>query len=219
MNWRSATRGLWVAGALVRSLAKSPASDDREHDGPEVEPADADGDATESSLETELAGLPSPRPPRWKIAVSVLIVALALTAVGLAQTHSGRRVTSKLGLSRSSEPYTELYFTDAGTVGSEPLQSDRGVAFSSVSFVIANHLHSTTSYRWRIRSTPQSPIATGTMLVAAGQARIVNTVVRVHCRGRLDRSGARTLPTQFLTQVSLVGHKESIRYRQDCYGS
>lgn len=219
MNWRSATRGLWVAGALVRSLAKPPAADAPEHDGAELDPAGPDVDAPEASLEAELAGLSRPRPVRWKIAVSVLIIALALTAVGLAQTHSGRRVTSKLGLARPSVAYTELYFTDAGTVGSVPLQSDRGVALSSVSFVIANHLHSTTSYRWRIQSTAQSAIATGTMVVAPGEARIVNTVVRVRCRGRLDRSGSRTLPSRFFTRVSLVGHKESIGYRQDCYGS
>lgn len=219
MNWRSATRGLWVAGALVRSLAKAPQTDRDRPDGVALGAGGSDDNAPPPSLEDELAGLPRPRPPRWKIAISVLIIALALTAVGLAQTHSGRHVTSKLGISRPSEAFTELYFTDAGTVGSEPLQSDRGVAFSSVSFVIANHLHSTTSYHWQIQSTANSPITTGTMVVAPGQARIVNTVIKVHCRGRLDRSGSRSLPSQFMTRVSLLGHTESINYRQDCYGS
>src|ERR1700723_2088255 len=96
MNWRAATRGLWVAGALARSLARPPAPPAL---GPGDDPAN-ERSAAPGGDGPAPPPLEPPRPPvsRWKVATSVVIIALALAAVGFAQTHSGRHVTSSLHL-------------------------------------------------------------------------------------------------------------------------
>ncbi len=221
MNWRAATRGLWIAGAVARSLARSPAPPaTRPALGPgdtAPDPESPDGDR--SGVATAPAEPPRPPVSGWKVAISVVIIALVLAAVGFAQTHAGRRVTSSLGLGAHRQPYTALYFTAPGTVGSEPVQSRHGIAYVTVSFWIANHTHGSMSYRWSIFATPRTPVATGINGARAGHAALVNDVIAVRCSSRHVPGRRQSVPSQFRIHVALSGNPpESIGYWETCFG-
>jgi hypothetical protein len=217
MNLRAATRGLWVAGAVARSLARSvtPGTPGAPSEDPDPIVADQDGNG--------LAPPPAehPRPPvsRWKVATSAVIIALVLAAVGFAQTHAGRHVTSSLGVGAPRQAFTAIYFTAPGTVGSEPLQARRGIAFATVSFWIANHTHGPMSYRWSIRATRQTPVATGINGARAGHAALVNQVIAVRCSSRHVAGRRGRVPSRFRIRVAVNSNPpESISYWETCVG-
>jgi hypothetical protein len=210
MNWRAATRGLWVAGAVARSLAR-PATPPAL--GPGDKPAD-DGDGPTPAAER-------PRPPvsRWKVATSAVIIALALAAVGLAQTHTGRHVTSSLHLGAPRQPFTAIYFPAPGTVGRELLEARHGIAYTTVSFWIANHTHRLMSYRWSIHATRQTPVATGLKGARAGHAVLVTDVIAVRCSSRQVPGRRRRVPSEFRILVAVNSNPpEAISYWETCFG-
>jgi hypothetical protein len=217
MNWRAATRGLWIAGAMARSLAR-PATPETpgapsEHLDPIV--ADQDGDG----LGTAPAEHRRPPVSRWKVATSAVIIALVLAAVGFAQTHAGRHVTSSLGLGASSQPFTAIYFTAPGTVGSEPLQARHGIAYATVSFWIANHTHRRMSYTWSIHATRGTPVATGVNGARVGHAALVRDVIAVRCSSRHVAGRRGRVPSRFRIRVAVNSNPpESIAYLETCFG-
>jgi hypothetical protein len=217
MNWRAATRGLWIAGAMARSLvrpAPPPAL------GPGENPADEKSVALRGDGAAP-AGAERPRPPvsRWKVATSVVMIALALAAVGLAQTHAGRRVTSSLHLGAPRQAFTAIYFAAPGTVGREPLQARHGIAYTTVSFWIANHTHRLMSYTWSIHATRQTPVATGVNGARAGHAVLVTDVIAVRCSSRQVPGRRRRVPSQFRILVAVNSNPpEAIAYWETCLG-
>lgn len=220
MNWRAATRGLWIAGAMARSLARSATPGTPRALGPgdnaaDGKPAVLDGDG----LATSPAEHPRPPVSRWKVATSAVIIALVLAAVGLAQTHAGRHVTSSLGLGAPRQPYTAIYFTAPGTVGSEPLQARHGIAYATVSFWIANHTHRPMSYTWSIQATRRTPVATGVNGARAGHAALVTDEIAVRCSSRHVAGRRGRVPSQFRIRVDVNSNPpESIAYWETCFG-
>lgn len=217
MNWRAATRGLWIAGALARSLARTPTP-------PALGPGDDPADEKSAALGGDGPATPTAEPPRapvsrWKVATSAVIITLALAAVGFAQTHAGRHVTSSLHLGAPRQPFTAIYFAAPGTVGSEPLQSKHGIAYTTVSFWIANHTHRLVSYTWSIQATRQTPVATGLNGARAGHAVLVTDVIAVRCSSRQVPGRRRRVPSQFRIRVAVNSNPpESIAYWETCFG-
>lgn len=116
-----------------------------------------------------------------------MLAVLALLCVGAAQTSPGHSVLVGLGLSETPPSYTELAFTDAGSLQESVASLQAPV---TVSFDIHNVSASARSYKWSIvaeHGTTNEGSLSGSATVAAQGRQSFIENVQVTCpSGRLQ---------------------------------
>jgi len=135
----------------------------------------------------------------------VLVLALA----GLAQTSAGQQVTRAVGLFATSEPYTELYFSDPSAVAADTEGAAGQVRRTTVTFTILNHGHVNTRYAWSI-SVGATAAATGSAQLFPGQHAYVGRTVTTGCL-------ASSKPRRVRITVALARPAQSIGYWFSCH--
>jgi hypothetical protein len=117
----------------------------------------------------------------------VLVVALVLLCVGLAQTSQGHVLLSDAGLYEPPASYTELTFTTPGDLPSTLPSSNSPI---DVSFSIHNVSGAARSYQWSVvlTKTSQSHVkASGTVTAPAqGRVTVTKSVAMACVEGRLQ---------------------------------
>jgi hypothetical protein len=156
--------------------------------------------------------------PRWKQGISCVTLIVIFVVVGLAQSATGHRTLSHLGLWAPPEPFTALSFTDPlhlGKVG------QYGPARVPVAFTIANRRHRATSYRWQIQVGSTTRVIGMVTIPAGGSANVEHRVL-VPCRrppyDRKTRRVKRIPPSRKQVTVLLTGHVQSIDFWEQCVG-
>jgi hypothetical protein len=121
---------------------------------------------------------------RWSALVLVILVVLC---AGLAQTSPGHSVLADMGLAETAPSYTELAFTDAGSLPNFVTAERASV---SVSFGISNVSGATRAYRWSIVAVHEGTskrAASGDVIVPAQGHAAVAESVRVTCPAGRDQ--------------------------------
>ena len=117
----------------------------------------------------------------------VLVVALLLLCVGLAQTSQGHVLLGDAGLYEPPASYTELTFTTPGDLPSTLPSSNSPI---DVSFNIHNVSGAARSYQWSVvlTKTSQSHVkASGTVTAPAqGRVTVAKSVAMACVGGRLQ---------------------------------
>lgn len=121
---------------------------------------------------------------RWYL---LLLAAIVLACVGLAQTQQGHAALGAAGLYEKPAAYTELTFTTPGALSSTLTKSGASV---KVSFGIHNVSDNPRSYNWSIalvRSGVSQIKASGAALTTAqGRTAITRPVVAACVSGRVQ---------------------------------
>jgi len=140
--------------------------------------------------------------------MTMAIMAGVIYLVALAQVSGGRTVTKLLGVSASSESFTELYFAAPATL---PSLGPLIVNVSNISFVIANEEHKKMTYDWSIGIPQTRWVHHGRTTVGAGQRETLTAPVVVNCppprKGKVVR---------VRVQAWLTAPAESIGYWDAC---
>jgi hypothetical protein len=113
----------------------------------------------------------------------VLVVALVLLCIGLAQTSQGHVLLSDVGLYEQPASYTELTFTNPGDLPSTLPSPNSPI---DVSFGIHNASGATRSYQWSVVLTTagQSHVKASGAITAPAQGRVtVTKSVAMACVG------------------------------------
>ena len=116
-----------------------------------------------------------------------MLVILVVLCAGLAQTSPGHSVLADMGLYETAPSYTELAFTDAGSLQNFVTAERASV---SVSFGISNVSGATRAYRWSIVAVHEGTskrAASGDVIVPAQGRAAVAESVRVTCPAGRDQ--------------------------------
>jgi hypothetical protein len=160
-------------------------------------------------------------PPRWKLAVTVVLAAVVVAAVVVAQSHGGRKLLTKAGVAPRPEPYTALSFTSPAKLGRTGLYGPSRV---TVAFTIFNHQTTDSggrsmSYTWQITAAHHLQ-ASGTTTVPFGESARVSQPIHVACPVPQPRRPHHPRPRQTRRKVTvaLPGVNESIDFWETCDG-
>ena len=144
---------------------------------------------------------------RSAAAPAVVLAALALAGLGLAQTDPGRELLGDWGLSSPSEPYTELSFAQPDALPAAPTDGTVQAPFR-----IHNVEGGSRAYRWtattRQEGGPAVAAASGRVTLAHGASTTVHARIPVTCAGERTR-----------VDVSLGGAHRTIGLWLPCDGS
>ena len=150
----------------------------------------------------------------WRTFATLAVVVIALALADFAQTSTGQRATRDLGLFSSSEPFTELYFSDPTAVAAATegalAKASRQVA---VSFVIQNSGHAGVGYHWGI-SVQGAPADAGFTVLGPRQHVGLSRDVLTGCTA--TRRHRRSGPRRVRITVALSKPAESIGYWVSC---
>jgi hypothetical protein len=151
-----------------------------------------------------------PRVQSWPVATALLLGTIVLL-VGLAQTPFGQSVTRGIGLSSSSEPFTELYFAHPSRLATVTEGDAQGGAASAASFVIRNEQRRAMSYYWTVQANGK-PLLDGRHDLGSGQKVTIEPRLPDPCS-----AAAGAAPARIKVQVSLERPTESISYWESCH--
>lgn len=157
---------------------------------------------------------PGPSRAHWKPVLTVTVIALALVAVGLAQTQPGWSAAESLGIAAPAERFTELYFAHPDALRPQHDPGGRSSRTAMVSFAIRNEQGTAKRYLWTVR-VGGAPADSGSTALRAGGTATISREVAIPCRrpGRLQRAADR-----IQIGVALATPAESISYWTSCNG-
>jgi hypothetical protein len=116
-----------------------------------------------------------------------MLVILVLLCAGVAQTSPGHSVLTGLGLTATPPGYTELSFTNAGSLQESVASLQAPV---TVSFGIHNVSGSQKDYQWSIVAlhgrTNEGSLSGGVTVAAQGRAALIENVQVTCPSGRLE---------------------------------
>ena len=167
--------------------------------------------------------VPLPRPGRrrgLRTALTLLVLVLALAAVGVAQTAVGRRVAASTGLRVDPERFTELFFAGAGNVGTRTSVVAPGIEAQNVAFVLHNQLGTAQTYDWSISANAIHTVVldTGSVRVPRNRYATVAKRLRMDCASIVG-SVVDDPSRQLTVTVSVLQSHESINFHTVCYAS
>lgn len=139
---------------------------------------------------------------RWQL---LLLVAVLLTCVGLAQTRQGHVLLHKVGLYETPASYTGLAFSEPDALPNTLLKPTSSVR---VSFGIHNVSHAPRAYQWSIvfvhAGKSQVKVSGDAQTPAQGRTEVTRSVVASCVGGRLQ------------VVVRLASPAESISFWMTC---
>jgi hypothetical protein len=139
---------------------------------------------------------------RWQW---LLLAAVVLTCVGVAQTHQGHAALRDVGLYEAPATYTELAFSEPGKLPGALTKPNANI---NVSFTIHNVSSQSRSYQWSIlllEAGKSQVKATGAVSAPAqGQSEVTKSVGAACAGGRLQ------------VTVRLASPAESISFWMTC---